>query len=201
MKKEETKATVVKINPTDYFSLNVAEALKEFEVLFSAVDLPFISPLGEELPLSNIYIDSLDYLTASLRESNTDTTVVKGCVVGYDKDEIIRVFEELALEQLIENIKYEDRVDSKMTEWLKDPGEAAEEDFRATLGSLNVDLLDLSLAEGHENYESIVSLDVPMSTLVICNALWDEIYETASATSKKAAEELIKVRSVDVVDK
>ena len=197
IKEKQASSKVVAIaNPTDFFRLNLKDALVDFIKKFDMIELPLLNPLSEELPIARLYLSSFNYISTSLAELNTDTTILQGNIVGYDKDEIIRVFEELALESIIEGIKYEDSVDKWMTGIIGDArGNSNEEEFWAVLGALNIAKEELTLNEDSPEYESISSLNVEMSTLVICNVLWDEIYDTASTVAKKVAEELIQVAS------
>ena len=197
IKEKQASSKVVAItNPTDFFRLNLKDALVDFIKKFDMIELPILNPLSEELPIAGLYLSSFNYISTSLAELNSDTTILQGNIVGYDKDEIIRVFEELALESIIEGIKYEDSVDKWMTGIVGDArGNSNEEEFWAVLGALNIAKEELTLNEDSPEYESISSLNVEMSTLVICNILWDEIYDTASTVAKKVAEELIQVAS------
>ena len=197
IKENQASSKVVAIaNPTDFFSLNLKDALIDFIRKFDMVELPILNPLSEELPIAGLYLSSFNYISTSLAELNSDTTILQGNIVGYDKDEIIRVFEELALESIIEGIKYEDSVDKWMTDIVGDArGNSNEEEFWDVLGALNIAKEELALSEDSPEYESISSLNVEMSTLVICNILWDEIYDTASTVAKNVAEESIQVAS------
>ena len=197
IKENQASSKVVAIaNPTDFFRLNLKDALIDFIRKFDMVGLPLLNPLSEELPIAGLYLSSFNYISTSLAELNSDTTILQGNIVGYDKDEIIRVFEELALESIIEGIKYEDSVDKWMTDIVGDArGNSNEEEFWDVLGALNIAKEELALSEDSPEYESISSLNVEMSTLVICNILWDEIYDTASTVAKNVAEESIQVAS------
>ena len=197
IKEKQASSKVVAIaNPTDFFRLNLKDALVDFIKKFDMIELPLLNLLSEELPIARLYLSSFNYISTSLAELNSDTTILQGNIVGYDRDEIIRVFEELALESIIEDIKYEDSVDKWMTGIVGDArGNSNEEEFWAVLGDLSIAKEELTLNEDSPEYESISSLNVEMSTLVICNVLWDEIYDTASTVAKKVAEELIQVAS------